>query len=873
MKKTFVLFTLAAMAISCTMEREAPLQDKAGEVNAAESTGPAVAEVLFSEELSNLVESDLAAGNVITRSSGLNALKEELGILSYERIFPDAGEFEARTRAAGLHRWYRVTYSDSVPATKAMEGFRSVDGVVAANPVRRLKFNDSYNDPLWDNMWQFSSEKGKINITQAWEHYTRGSENIIVAVVDLGVDLFHEDLAANCIPDKGAGSYNFVENNPTVIPGGHGTHCAGIISAVNNNGIGISSLAGGDYANGIGGVKILSLEIAQASEDGKSTSWGGEATAIKYAADHGAVICSNSWGYVFEDAEGNFDVDSAKKSQEFFLQPNEGDYSNALKAAIDYFIANAGKDALGNQTGPVAGGIVLFSAGNEGQPFGVPACYPPVIAVGATSSDGLKASYSNYGDWVDIGAPGSNIMSTIPDDQYASMSGTSMACPMTAGAAALVASYYQGTGFTADMLKERILQGADYNHFGSNALIGPFLDPMGALNYGSAAVPEPLSGYTLDVDGNSASLGWNVGADSDGKVVYAVKVIYGSDSQAVLSADPANPGRSVKSLTVTSEGYKAGDRQEVVIERLDFETTYYFKLVPFTYNQVFADATALKSITTGVNHAPVITCNTDCSSLVLTASSELILQFTVTEPDSHAFTVSSAKGSDAETFVKSTTAADVWNLRIYSPAAPAGSYSCVITATDEYGLSFSMTVNYTLLENSEPEIREEFEGVLITGLGVRKQLDLSKYFSDPDGDNLSYAIKNSSSSTVHAAATDGQLYLTSMAYGVAEITVTASDPRNDSAVQTLKVLVKEPGNEVSAYPNPVQDTLYIGTGEDEVDTSILVASSTGSVVYNKTTGVSAFNPAVIDMTGCAPGKYSVTVKYAGNSKTMTVIKK
>ncbi|EGB02278.1 hypothetical protein AURANDRAFT_35399, partial [Aureococcus anophagefferens] len=133
---------------------------------------------------------------------------------------------------------------------------------------------------------------------------------------------------------------------------------------------------------------------------GDSTT-GGFAEALTYGADNGARISSNSWGYTAPDV-----------------------YEQAVLDAIDYYDA--------------AGGIVVFAAGNDNSASCYyPGCYGAVVGVAAVSDDGARASFSNYGDWIDISAPGVNVYSTITGDTYGHASGTSMACPHTAGVLAL----------------------------------------------------------------------------------------------------------------------------------------------------------------------------------------------------------------------------------------------------------------------------------------------------------------------------------------------------------------------------------------------------------------------------------------------------
>ena len=303
---------------------------------------------------------------------------------------------------------------------------------------------------------------------------------MIVAVVDQGVKYDHEDLAANMwvneaelngtpgVDDDGNGyvddiyGYNFTKETGELDFSAelmHGTHVAGTIAAVNNNGVGVCGIAGGSGRGD--GVKIMSCEILGKSESGSSgAGLAGQIRAIKYAADNGAVICQNSWGYT----AGTISVTDWTR----------GSYS-ALSRAMEYFNKYAGLDENGNQTGPMAGGIVLFAAGNDASSE---VCYPAAdanaISVGATAFTGAPAYYTNYGTWVQISAPGGDQMlsnayggvystSVAADGSsgYEGSQGTSMACPHVSGACALAISYYYGAekrkGLTGEMLRQALL--------------------------------------------------------------------------------------------------------------------------------------------------------------------------------------------------------------------------------------------------------------------------------------------------------------------------------------------------------------------------------------------------------------------------------
>ena len=445
-----VCATVLCAAAACSVKEPAavPVQEEEV-VSVAEAVAPGSATVLFDEDMIALIEEDLAAGSLETKSDGLNAVLRSLGIVRMERVFPDAGEYEERTRREGLHRFYEVEFDPSVPVTKAVDELSCVPGIEKVECHRPIALR-GFNDPMLSRQWHYintGTEGADVDVEGVWSNYTVGSRDVIVSVVDEGVCYTHPDLADNCWDDgSGHHGYNFVKSSYNITWSdasdvGHGTHVAGIISAVNNNGTGICGLAGGDYAAGIGGVRLMSCQIF-AGDSGASDSGCGR--AIKWGADHGALISQNSWGF-YADSNGDGTVSSSELATfKTYTIPS------AIKAAVDYFIKYAGCDNEGNQKedSPMQGGLVIFAAGNENIDFDPICAYEPVISVGAFGSNGKKASYSNYGDWVDFGAPGGDgskyILSTLPTNIASSgyggtgWMGTSMACPHVSGVAALL---------------------------------------------------------------------------------------------------------------------------------------------------------------------------------------------------------------------------------------------------------------------------------------------------------------------------------------------------------------------------------------------------------------------------------------------------
>lgn len=238
------------------------------------------------------------------------------------------------------------------------------------------------NDPYSTASYQWGNHK--IQLPQAWD-YARG-DNVTIAVIDTGVHANHPDLAGKVI-----NGYDFVDRDWVSQDGnGHGTHVAGIAAAVTNNGRGIAGAAPN--------AKILAVRVLNNSGSGTLNNI---ADGIRYAADYGAKVINLSLG-----------------------GPSG---STTLKQAVDYAWSK--------------GAVVVAAAGNENTSApSYPAYYSNAIAVAATTSSDTRSSFSNYGSWVDVAAPGSSILSTYPTSSYVYLNGTSMASPYVAGVAALLAS-------------------------------------------------------------------------------------------------------------------------------------------------------------------------------------------------------------------------------------------------------------------------------------------------------------------------------------------------------------------------------------------------------------------------------------------------
>ncbi len=494
-----MMFLLAAGVLSGCLQEEHMPEINNGPKNILQTKSVNTSVDAMAGNLLLLLDEDLSAKlNAGVTSEEFDQVCNELGVSSIEPVFPEADDDLARSHR--LHRWFRVNFPENRPLEKTAGRLAVLESVNAiqyntvlhrteTGPVHDWEpvtkgygeFNLPFNDPMLPDQWHYVNkadfsvcqtirEGADIGVENAWR-LTGGDPRVIVAICDEGVKYTHPDLAPNMwvnedeIPDNGIDDdnngyiddvhgYNFV--NPANVEDldalrpiswgeegdkGHGTHVAGTVAAVNNNGIGVSGVAGGT-GNG-DGVRLMSCQLfagtVTASVDGRARSY-------KYAADNGACILQCSFGV----EAGTYGSDEAY----------EKIYS-VERDALQYFIDKPNCDAID-------GNIVIYASGNDGKPLsGYPAAYHKYISVSAIGPDYLPTIYTNYGPGCNLSAPGGDvslnqlstgyraqILSTVPDEveaygtSYGYMQGTSMACPHVSGVVALGLSYALQKGKT-----------------------------------------------------------------------------------------------------------------------------------------------------------------------------------------------------------------------------------------------------------------------------------------------------------------------------------------------------------------------------------------------------------------------------------------
>ncbi|NOR49209.1 MAG: S8 family serine peptidase, partial [Methanosarcinaceae archaeon] len=401
---------------------------------------------------------------------------------------------EKSLKKFGIERIYILEVSESSDINKLVNKLNNNPDVEYAEPNYIVHIDTNPNDTFFSNLWGLHNTgqtggtvDADIDAPEAWEIQT-GSSDVVIAVIDSGVDYLHPDLERNIwtnpgeTPDDGLDNdnngytddvhgYDFVSDDGAPLDGyGHGTHVAGTIGAVGNNDLGI---VGVNWNVAIMPIRFLGNTGSGTTTDGISS--------IIYAIDNGADILSNSWG--------------------------GGSYSSGMKDTI-----SAANDA----------GILFVAAAgnadsnNDNNPH-YPSSYyvPNVVAVAATDNNDGKPSFSNYGlKSVDLGAPGAIIYSTVPTEGgslsdpsgYKNLSGTSMATPHVAGVAGLIKAQFPQ--YSSDEIKARLLESVD-----NIPSLNGITVTGGRLNAKNSLIIAPLS--VLFYDDMETAGGWTHSGSGD----------------------------------------------------------------------------------------------------------------------------------------------------------------------------------------------------------------------------------------------------------------------------------------------------------------------------------------------------------------------
>lgn len=540
-----------------------------------------------------------------TRNSGvrtgldqLDNINRQVKAVRMQRVFPFSPKYEERMKKHGLDLWYDVKYDNAIAPENVANLYRTVTGISHAEVINLPKnvkpeiivadqaslaprSSAPFNDPLLSKQWHYQNDGttlgavagSDINLYEAWK-ITTGTPNVTVAIIDGGIDYQHRDLADNIwinkaelngkpgVDDDGNGyiddvyGYNFVTSKPDVYPHNHGTHVAGTVGAINNNGIGLGGVAGGSGKGD--GIRMMSCQIF----DDRTSDGGDFAAALVYAANNGAVIASCSWGWNAPDL-----------------------YEQAVLDAVTYFIEEAGQYA----DSPMTGGICIFASGNNGAEGDFyPGVMPGVVAVGSMQNNFKIAPYSNYGTWIDVIAPGgvtettgeNGVFSTIPNDGYGYMQGTSQACPHVSGIAALVLSKYGNKSYTPEKLRNRLLTAVHDIYPANPEYLGKlgegYIDAALALKENQGKAPGGVNDFALYPSQVDIAAEWTIPQDEDDGFIQK-HVIYWSEQEFTAQTDLS----ALKKYEADTKFKISGDKINIDIPGFKPETKYWMAIKAF----------------------------------------------------------------------------------------------------------------------------------------------------------------------------------------------------------------------------------------------------------------------------------------------------
>lgn len=473
---------------------------------------PGKVTVVFEEGV-DLSRLNKGFGRVSFALGSLDPILEQLSVTEAHEIFPGSKPREINSGLPDYTRFYELSFPEEIPVKEAVDALLQNPNIRTAEAVWALPFAVTPDDPQFNSQWHMTSMN--VNVRAAWDEEA-GSDSIIIADIDSGVNYNHSDLRGNIwvnpgedidgdgvvfdaddlngIDDDGNGiiddliGYDFLtgigsaasyEDNGTPDPdvmdrNGHGTHVGGIMAEITNNGVNGSGMAGGWYggSRSYRGVSIMCLRVGATGSDGNgyvnSNNCG---TALQYAARNGAKIANASWG-------------------------SSG--TTTMNAAM--------------QLCDSAGMTVCHAAGNNNADEPDYMDYDPygfeVLSVASVEGNDCKTGFSNFGYWVDISAYGSAILSTYSTSgavpTMATLWGTSMASPHVAGLAALIRS--QMPSLNKSQVDSLILNTAvDVNGLSCNA---SYFAKLGAGRIDAEAALAGLASarFISDVDEGPAPL-------------------------------------------------------------------------------------------------------------------------------------------------------------------------------------------------------------------------------------------------------------------------------------------------------------------------------------------------------------------------------
>ena len=851
-----------------------------------------------------------------TVPSAMQVALKTINATKMERLFPPAGKFEGRTRRAGMHLFMVVSFDENIELAQAMGTMQNIKGIESIEPVYEIELantgqkatpflsqpyslsrddNMPFDDPRLKEQWHYNNTGtvsggvvgADLNLFKAWE-ITTGTPNVIVCIVDGGITTDHPDLKDNLwvneaelngtpgMDSDGNGyvddihGWCFVNGTGDIQPDNdyHGTHVAGTVAARNNNGIGVSGVAGGDGSPD-SGVRLMSAAIFRGNGQASGTE---TSNAIKYGADNGAVISQNSWGWPYPTTT----------------------MPSYTRAAIDYFIKNAGCDDDGNQLAdsPMKGGVILFAAGNSGNDFlSQPASYEPVVAVTAMSTNFSKASYTDYGFWADIMAPGGDqnrygtrggVLSTTSKGNYSYYQGTSMACPHASGVAALAVSRFGGPGYTNDMLKEQLYASIlpvniDEENVGYAGKLGAgYLDAYAAVrnqNEGKApAAPTVNMDKSSESELTSIDIYWEVPTDEDDEQASFYKLYFADEE--LTQSNYKEKGRLLGGANgfINGHGKKAGEEMSYSISRLNPSTKYYFALIAYDRWKL-ASETVIFNINTKENNPPQIL-NIPTKPLTVYNAPNATVQYSleVKDPEGHTWDYDIDGDTEGVTHVREKGEA-VIKLTI-RPLLKVGDYKLTVTLTDKLGAESKTEIPFSILELSPPTIVKAITPQLLGVENGDVVLDLNDYFKQKEMLPITFTAKPDKENIVTASVNgEGTLALKAQKTGETNVKVVANNGYKTSEMSFKVQVTQDLSKPVySVWPIPVVDNLNAWINPTYKNANFVITTPRGEEIINKKESTNNEGIATIDLSNLSPGTYTLKIETSGETFTKTIVK-
>jgi|GEM_PF-1808488 len=399
---------------------------------------------VFGQTSSNInggtsITSEYVDGDILIKFKSIPDQRQAVELVRNQLISRYNSTVEKQWRTGAEH-WKVDTLLQNYDLLQIIDSLNSNPFIEYAEPNYILRADVIPNDPSYGDQWALNNTgqnggtpDADIDAPEAWD-ITTGDTNIVVGVLDSGIDYNHPDLADNIwtnwdeIPNNGIDDDNngyiddihgwdfYNNDNDPMDDYGHGTHVAGTIGAVSNNSIGVTGVAWD--------VRMIALKFLGSDGSGPTS---GAVSAVEYATVNGVKLTNNSWG-------------GGEYLQTLYNAIAESDTSGVL------FIASAGNDTRDNDNIP-----------------NYPANYdlPNIVSVASTDRNDSISTFSNWGlNTVDIAAPGTAIYSTLPNNTYGTLNGTSMAAPHVSGG--VVFAWSQFPGFSSHQIKQQILGGSDY---------------------------------------------------------------------------------------------------------------------------------------------------------------------------------------------------------------------------------------------------------------------------------------------------------------------------------------------------------------------------------------------------------------------------